>query len=475
MIAGRRFQRLQWKLTLSYTLVTVAALLVVELLLLGGGALLFDWLVVRTGALARVMQATTESTYAPAVRPYLVQDPPSREGIDLWLRQFASRGDGSDPPIVIVLGREGNTLGASDSAAELAPQLAPLVAAALEGERNPQQLAWTDEAAHRLWLAAPVLAQKGTGAGGPVAGVLVQSLALPRSSTALVGDVLPLIGLSFVVLAVLASTIGALFGWLTSRNLVRRLDRLALATAAWSRGDFRAAIADQSADELGQLARRLNAMAQQLENVLVTRQQLAVLKERNRLALDLHDSAKQQAFAVAAQLGAARALLRQDPALAAVRLDDAERLADSLRRELTNLVYELRPLAPAGTRLPQALREYAEQWSMRNNIRLHLALQEIRPLSIAVEETILRVAQEALANVARHSGAAHVELSLAEAEGEVVLAIGDNGCGFAQEAAPRGVGLDSMRQRAQAIGAHLAVESAPGCGARVLLTVRSET
>ena len=66
-------------------------------------------------------------------------------------------------------------------------------------------------------------------------------------------------------------------------------------------------------DELGQLAQRLNQMARQLEHLLDTRRELAVVEERNRLARDLHDSVKQQAFAAAAQLSAAKALLKRDP------------------------------------------------------------------------------------------------------------------------------------------------------------------
>ena len=73
---------------------------------------------------------------------------------------------------------------------------------------------------------------------------------------------------------------------------------------------------DPSGDELGQLAQRLNEMSQQLQRLLETRRELAVVEERNRLARDLHDSAKQQAFAAAAQISAARKLIKSDPAAA---------------------------------------------------------------------------------------------------------------------------------------------------------------
>ena len=150
---------------------------------------------------------------------------------------------------------------------------------------------------------------------------------------------------SAVVVLILAGIVGTVFGFITARGLVGRLARLASATSSWSQGDFSVVVADTSQDELGQLARRLNRMAEQLQNMLDTRRELAVVEERNRLARDLHDSAKQQAFAASAQIGAARALIVRDPASADQHIAEAERLINALRKELSTLILELRPAA----------------------------------------------------------------------------------------------------------------------------------
>ncbi len=203
---------------------------------------------------------------------------------------------------------------------------------------------------------------------------------------------------------------------------------------------------------------------------MATRQQLAVLEERNRLARDLHDSAKQQAFAVAAQLGAARSLLGMDSDRAAARIDEAERLAYDLRQELTNLVHQLRPVDLNMKGLSSALDEYVRAWSQRNGIVVDIDTGAGLRLPAKVEESFFRVAQEALANVARHSGAQRVEIRLSEGPTALVMQSSDDGCGFDTATVEHGVGLDSMAERSRSIHADLSIESQPGQGTTV--TVR---
>ncbi len=112
---------------------------------------------------------------------------------------------------------------------------------------------------------------------------------------------------SALALVILASIVGTLFGVLASRGITRRLGRITLAADAWSRGEFQATVRNTGRDELGQLATDLNVMAEQLQHLLATRQELAVVEERHRLARDLHDSVKQQMFVITMLLGAARA------------------------------------------------------------------------------------------------------------------------------------------------------------------------
>ena len=119
---------------------------------------------------------------------------------------------------------------------------------------------------------------------------------------------LPILGISLLLFTIIAALIGTLYGFLAARQPVERLNRLAEASKAWSQGDFTSIVDDSASDELAQLTHRLNNMAQQLDLLLETRREFAVLEERNRLARDLHDSVKQQAFAAAAQISGVRRL-----------------------------------------------------------------------------------------------------------------------------------------------------------------------
>lgn len=197
-------------------------------------------------------------------------------------------------------------------------------------------------------------------------------------------------------------------------------------------------------------------------------QELAVAEERGRLARDLHDSAKQQAFALSAQLDAARLLLRSDPGAAEEHLRQAEALADGLRQELGAIIFELHPPALGQAGLTEGLRRYLAAWSRQQGVVATLSADGVGELPPELQQALFRIAQEALANVARHSGARRVELRLERQDGRLRLLIRDDGHGFAPDAPTPGLGLRSMRERAEALpGGSLRVESAPGDGASV--------
>jgi NarL family two-component system sensor histidine kinase LiaS len=228
---------------------------------------------------------------------------------------------------------------------------------------------------------------------------------------------------------------------------------------------------DPSGDELGQLAQRLDEMSQQLQSLLETRRELAVVEERNRLARDLHDSAKQQAFAAAAQISAARKLLIDDPEAAESHIKEAERLTLALRQELTSLIQQLRPAALEGKGLAAALSEYTEEWSRQNRMAAEVRVQRQRALPLEIEQSIFRIVQEALANVARHSNASRVEIELIYSKDVVTCSIHDNGDGFDPETNAQGFGLLSMGERADDLGGNLALESNHGQGTSILITI----
>ena len=131
---------------------------------------------------------------------------------------------------------------------------------------------------------------------------------------------------------------------------------------------------------------------------------LAVMEERNRLARDLHDSAKQKAFAALAQLGnGTRHFKWKWKFRLHCILSEAENLVSDVIQELTFLVQEIYPIALQEKGLATTLREYIFEWENRNDITVKLVIRNERRLPLEVEQAIYRVTQEALANVARHS------------------------------------------------------------------------
>jgi signal transduction histidine kinase len=260
----------------------------------------------------------------------------------------------------------------------------------------------------------------------------------------------------------LAMVIGTLAGMYISRDLRRRLRRITRAAEAWSQGELAVAVRDPASDELGQLARDLDHMAERLQTLLASREELAVVEERNRLARELHDTVKQHVFAGALLVRAARKLLSSEPEKARSYLTEAETLAGDTQQELIALIAALRPAAIADKGLVAVLRDEIDDWSRRTGLAAELRTQGERMTPLDVEEALLRVAQEALTNVARHSGARRVVVRLDWDEQCVCVTIQDDGYGFDPAQASRGVGLASMRERTEALGGMLTITSVPG-------------
>jgi len=247
--------------------------------------------------------------------------------------------------------------------------------------------------------------------------------------------------------------------------VTRRLNRVARAATAWSRGDFSDRIDDRSRDELGRLSGLLDDMALELKALMHSRAQLATVAERQRLARDLHDTVKQQAFALNLQLAALRRQLVADPVVAE-RVGQAERLSQQMQKELAQILDELRA---SDTALPfsERLRARVLEWSQVSGIALDLDLGDLPGIAVADQETLLRIADEALANVLRHSGATRVGLVLSRAAGAMALDITDNGRGATDQAQP-GMGLANMRERAESLPqGRFVLDSRIGEGTRI--------
>src|SRR5690606_11926289 len=232
------------------------------------------------------------------------------------------------------------------------------------------------------------------------------------------------------IMFAVALPVGAVFGWLATRGLRKRLVNLSAASQAWSKGDFSVAPRDKSGDEIGELTRNLNGMAEQLQALIHTNDELARLEERNRLARDLHDTVKQQTYAGRMQLTAAKNMLEADPKAAAEHIESALLLNRETQQELKLIIDELRPAALQGKGLAQAMQEYAARWQEHTGIQVETSISGDRSLPLDVEQALYRVLQEALSNIARHSEADRVGLSLNLTPDQATLIVADNGRGF---------------------------------------------
>jgi len=224
--------------------------------------------------------------------------------------------------------------------------------------------------------------------------------------------------------------------------------------------------------------RSIESSKMQLENLIVERtreierlfeqtKELAVIEERNRLARDLHDSAKQKAFAALAQLGALRSILKKDPTRARNYVNEAEDLVYEVIQELTFLIQEMYPLALKEKGLVTVLREYIYEWENRTDIPVSFQVSGEHRMSLQIEQALYRIAQESLANVARHSQAKHVRADLVYNEHTVALSLEDDGCGFDCSRREVGVGLRCMQERAELIHGELSIDSNSGAGTRI--------
>ncbi len=198
---------------------------------------------------------------------------------------------------------------------------------------------------------------------------------------------------------------------------------------------------------------------------------LAVMEERNRLARDLHDSAKQKAFAALAQLGTARGILNGHDKSVSLHLGEAENLVSDVIQELTFLVQEIYPIALQEKGLATIMREYIFEWENRNDITVQFVTRYDKHLPLEMEQALYRVTQETLANIARHSHASRVDMSLVYNHEAVQLSVSDDGCGFDVNLKSHGMGLRSIRERISSIHGTVQIQSAPGHGTRLLVQV----
>ena len=210
-----------------------------------------------------------------------------------------------------------------------------------------------------------------------------------------------------------------------------------------------------------------------LAQYAATTEQLAVSQERNRLARELHDTLAHSLSGATVQLEAVQALWDVQPREARQILDQALEGTQSGLTEARRALQSLRasPLDDLGLAL--AIRDMAKSTAARANLRLHLDLQNhIENLMPEVEQCIYRVAQEAMANVARHADAKALRVALRNNSKTLTLTIADDGRGFdPATVSDMRYGLKGLRERAEMIGGRLEVDSTLNTGTTIRLMV----
>jgi len=200
------------------------------------------------------------------------------------------------------------------------------------------------------------------------------------------------------------------------------------------------------------------------------REEAAAAAERERLARDLHDAVTQSLFSVSAIAEALPTIWERDQAEARRGLEELRQLTQGALAEMRSLLLELRPSALTEQRLDVLVHQLAE--AMAGRTRMPIATQVTGDCILPAEARIAlyRIAQEALNNIAKHARASRATVELHCEAGYARLCISDDGRGFDPAAVQPGqLGLDIMRERAQAVGAHLGIKSLPGQGTRVLV------
>jgi signal transduction histidine kinase len=313
-------------------------------------------------------------------------------------------------------------------------------------------------------------------------GVLLIDMSLAGEHSKLIRELQ--IDLVVSILITLLITTGIYY--LMHRLVVRRIELLREPLIEYTAGDLSVRVTRTSnvADEICELGNTFNQMADEIARH--TRKQeersqvreRAIIEERERIARELHDGVAQILGYVNTKAMAIRLTLQKG------KLQDADRLLNQLEEATRSLFVDVREAilglkmaGKVGSSLPSAVNSYIAQYTRLSDIPVKIDMQpQIQELNLPAdtELQLLRIIQEGLTNIRKHADASRVWLSLQIQNGSLQLQIRDDGRGFNASGAPTEnlndhYGLDSMRERAAAIGASFALDSQVGTGTRILV------
>lgn len=306
-------------------------------------------------------------------------------------------------------------------------------------------------------------------------------LQIPAPTLNLQNSISPILFLLIIgglLLLLIVTPIGGIFGLLTTRGLVKRLRTLVSTTATFTAGDYTKRVGVCKQDEVGQLERQLNIMADELEESISQRQRLAAqnarLEERSRIARELHDAVSQDLFSLRMLAdGLDAALQGQSQAThLASHITLLRQTSDKMAREMRAMLLEMRPTELEHLSLAEALKELARIYSQRLDIQVRVDVESLT-LGARSEHALLRLAQEALSNAVRHADATQITLRLHATPQGVHLTISDNGKGFTPAVGEQqhGLGLSVMRERVEELQGTFTIQSLPEQGATLAITL----
>ena len=224
------------------------------------------------------------------------------------------------------------------------------------------------------------------------------------------------------------------------------------------------------------LIERMQDLLEDLRHRLST---TAVSAERLRIAQEMHDGLAQVLASVNTKAQAVREHLKQGRTEEATKhLDQLAAAAREIYTDTRESIIGLRSAAAPGATMADALRESVDSWEAQSGIACRLHLKSDLRLSAGAELQVLRIVQEALANVRKHSKARHVDVRVEQVDSRVRITVEDDGVGFTRpgSAAPElpRFGLSAMRERAESVGGSFQLDSTPGAGTRVTLEVPAQ-
>ncbi len=318
-------------------------------------------------------------------------------------------------------------------------------------------------------VAVPVLGGK--------AGVIRLGMSEATISTGVTEHIL---GISVWVLLIIMLALTVAYAW--TSFLTKPISQLAESARAIGRGDFRWKAPVWAKDEIGSLGGAFNEMSRELRRKDQMREQLlarlinAQEDERKRISRELHDETSQALTSL--KVGLRLVEESTDSAHIRKKLTELRALATQTLGNVHQLAVELRPSILDDLGLIAAIQRYTEEYSTKMNIKVdfHVSGLEGQRLPPETEVTVYRIFQEALTNIVKHAAANNVSVVLSCQDSSLVVIIEDDGKGFDANAVISStdvnrLGLFGMYERASLVGGKLTIESQPGAGTTIFLSV----